>query len=148
MVQDESYSGSSKLNPYNLCNFRTKRFVCNYNGIEFPLPGGVRTSFTEGKENVFYAYRYLLDQAGFHLTNANHQISIEDFMNGSFFTVIDFSYDLTGQFFTRESQNGQMSLEFELEAPLRDTAVTLCHMAFYSASVDINKERILVHTAI
>ena len=128
LVDNDAFDGSVSKNPFNFQHFDLKEFYLLVNGTSFPTqPVKLDTS------SMDYHHVYVnefLDKLKLKNSNDNIGISAKDWMNGSFFWIVDLNVDKCCNFHEHKTNPGTIHLKLQTKTQLPKTA----RLIVYSSS--------------
>ena len=128
LVDNDAFDGSMSKNPFNFQHFDLKEFYLLVNGTSVPTqPVKLDTALMD------YHHVYVnefLDKLKLKNSNDNIGVSANDWMNGSFFWIVDLNVDKCCNFHEHKTNPGTIHLKLQTKTQLPSTA----RLIVYSSS--------------
>ena len=119
LVDNDAFDGSVSKNPYNFKHFDLKEFYLLVNGISVPTQP-VKLNITSMDYHQTYVNEFL-DKLKLKNSNDSIGISADDWINGSFFWIVDLNVDKCCNFHEHNSKGGTIHLKLQTKTALPKT---------------------------
>ena len=119
LVDNDAFDGSVSKNPYNFQHFNLKEFYLLVNGISVPTQP-VKLDITSMDYHQTYVNEFL-DKLKLKNSNDSIGISADDWINGSFFWIVDLNVDKCCNFHEHNSKGGTIHLKLQTKTALPKT---------------------------
>ena len=119
LVDNDAFDGSVSKNPYNFKHFDLKEFYLLVNGISVPTQP-VKLNITSMDYHQTYVNEFL-DKLKLKNSNDSIGISANDWINGSFFWIVDLNVDKCCNFHEHNSKGGTIHLKLQTKTALPKT---------------------------
>ena len=119
LVDNDAFDGSVSKNPYNFQHFDLKEFYLLVNGISVPTQP-VKLNITSMDYHQTYVNEFL-DKLKLKNSNDSIGISANDWINGSFFWIVDLNVDKCCNFHEHNSKGGTIHLKLQTKTALPKT---------------------------
>ena len=119
LVDNDAFDGSVSKNPYNFKHFDLKEFYLLVNGISVPTQP-VKLNITSMDYHQAYVNEFL-DKLKLKNSNDSIGISANDWINGSFFWIVDLNVDKCCNFHEHNSKGGTIHLKLQTKTALPKT---------------------------
>ena len=119
LVDNDAFDGSFSKNPYNFQHFDLKEFYLLVNGISVPTQP-VKLDITSMDYHQTYVNEFL-DKLKLKNSNDSIGISADDWINGSFFWIVDLNVDKCCNFHEHNSKGGTIHLKLQTKTALPKT---------------------------
>ena len=119
LVDNDAFDGSVSKNPYNFKHFDLKEFYLLVNGNSVPTQP-VKLDITSMDYHHTYVNEFL-DKLKLKNSNDSIGISADDWINGSFFWIVDLNVDKCCNFHEHNSKGGTIHLKLQTKTALPKT---------------------------
>ena len=119
LVDNDAFDGSVSKNPYNFKHFDLKEFYLLVNGISVPTQP-VKLNITSMDYHQTYVNEFL-DKLKLKNSNDSIGISADDWINGSFFWIVDLNVDKCCNFHEHNNKGGTIHLKLQTKTALPKT---------------------------